>query len=128
MSLEELAEKVQVEPSDLVRLLFMKGIMLSMNQVLDKNTGRVVPQVSGGGKCGRKGVGAGGPSYREAGRELSNGCQGLAVVEGLQLSCPCCLTDCSPLRTPRVLPFHRFTPPPPRAAPALRWWRRRRRP
>lgn len=33
MSLEDLAYQVQVEPSDLVRTLFMKGIMLSMNQV-----------------------------------------------------------------------------------------------
>jgi len=42
MSLEELAEKIQVDPSDIVRTLFMKGIMLSMNQVLDKNTCKVV--------------------------------------------------------------------------------------
>jgi hypothetical protein len=42
MSLEQLAETVQVEPSDLVRMLFMKGIMLSMNQVLDKNTCKLV--------------------------------------------------------------------------------------
>ena len=33
MSLLELADKVQVEPSELVRTLFMKGITLSMNQV-----------------------------------------------------------------------------------------------
>jgi translation initiation factor IF-2 len=33
MSLEELAEVIQVDPSELVRTLFMKGIMLSMNQV-----------------------------------------------------------------------------------------------
>jgi hypothetical protein len=42
MLLEELAERVQVEPSDLVRTLFMKGIMLSMNQVLDRNTCKLV--------------------------------------------------------------------------------------
>lgn len=64
MSLEELAEKVQVEPSDLVRLLFMKGIMLSMNQVLDKNTCKVVAQeygllVSGGGSLGEEMCGSG---------------------------------------------------------------------
>ncbi len=33
MSLEELADALQVDPSDIVRSLFMKGIMLSMNQV-----------------------------------------------------------------------------------------------
>lgn len=32
----------QVEPSDIVRSLFMKGINLSMNQVLDRNTIKVV--------------------------------------------------------------------------------------
>ena len=42
MSLEELAEQIQVEPSEIVRSLFMKGIMLSMNQVLDKNTCKLV--------------------------------------------------------------------------------------
>lgn len=42
MSLEELADKVQVDPSELVRTLFMKGIMLSMNQALDKNTCKLV--------------------------------------------------------------------------------------
>ncbi|GAX79512.1 hypothetical protein CEUSTIGMA_g6953.t1 [Chlamydomonas eustigma] len=42
LSLMELADKVQVEPSELVRTLFMKGITLSMNQVLDKNTCRLV--------------------------------------------------------------------------------------
>jgi hypothetical protein len=33
MSLEALAEAIQVDPSDIMRTLFMKGIMLSMNQV-----------------------------------------------------------------------------------------------
>jgi hypothetical protein len=33
MSLEALAEAIQVDASDIVRSLFMKGIMLSMNQV-----------------------------------------------------------------------------------------------
>ncbi len=33
MSLEELADALQVEPSEIVRTLFMKGITLSMNQV-----------------------------------------------------------------------------------------------
>ena len=33
MSLEGLAEAIQQDPSDIVRALFMKGIMLSMNQV-----------------------------------------------------------------------------------------------
>jgi hypothetical protein len=33
MSLEALAEAIQVDPSDIVRSLFMKGIMLSLNQV-----------------------------------------------------------------------------------------------
>lgn len=33
MSLEALAEVIQVDASDIVRSLFMKGIMLSMNQV-----------------------------------------------------------------------------------------------
>jgi translation initiation factor IF-2 len=33
MSLEQLADLLQVDPSDIVRSLFMKGIMLSMNQV-----------------------------------------------------------------------------------------------
>jgi len=42
MMLEDLAEALQEEPSELVRTLFMKGIMLSMNQVLDKNTCKVV--------------------------------------------------------------------------------------
>jgi len=42
MSLIELADIVQVDPSDIVRTLFMKGITLSMNQVLDKNTVKVV--------------------------------------------------------------------------------------
>jgi len=42
MSLEQLGEIIQVDASDIVRSLFMKGIMLSMNQVLDKNTCKVV--------------------------------------------------------------------------------------
>ncbi|KAF6256183.1 hypothetical protein COO60DRAFT_1296299 [Scenedesmus sp. NREL 46B-D3] len=42
MSLEALAEAIQVDPSDIMRTLFMKGIMLSMNQVLDKNTVKLV--------------------------------------------------------------------------------------
>ena len=33
LSLEALADTIQVDPSDIVRTLFMKGIMLSMNQV-----------------------------------------------------------------------------------------------
>lgn len=33
MSLEALADAIQVDPSDIMRTLFMKGIMLSMNQV-----------------------------------------------------------------------------------------------
>jgi hypothetical protein len=33
MSLEALAEAIQVDASDIVRTLFMKGIMLSLNQV-----------------------------------------------------------------------------------------------
>lgn len=33
MSLEALADAMQVDPSDIVRTLFMKGIMLSLNQV-----------------------------------------------------------------------------------------------
>jgi translation initiation factor IF-2 len=33
MSLEQLADLLQVDGSDIVRALFMKGIMLSMNQV-----------------------------------------------------------------------------------------------
>ncbi len=41
MSLLELAEKVQVEPSELVRTLFLKGITLSMNQVCDGREGQV---------------------------------------------------------------------------------------
>ena len=41
MSLLDLAEKVQVEPSELVRTLFMKGITLSMNQVGAVTTKRV---------------------------------------------------------------------------------------
>lgn len=44
MSLEDLADAIQVDPSDIVRSLFMKGIMLSMNQVLDKNTVKLVAQ------------------------------------------------------------------------------------
>lgn len=35
MSLEALADAIQVDPSDIVRTLFMKGIMLSLNQVGD---------------------------------------------------------------------------------------------
>lgn len=42
MSLEALAEAIQVDASDIVRSLFMKGIMLSMNQVLDRNTVKLV--------------------------------------------------------------------------------------
>eukprot|EP00775_Hariotina_reticulata_P003388 gene3388-3661_t len=42
MSLEALADAIQVDASDIVRTLFMKGIMLSLNQVLDKNTVKVV--------------------------------------------------------------------------------------
>jgi translation initiation factor IF-2 len=42
MSLEDLAAAIQVDPSEVVRTLFMKGIVLSMNQVLDKNTVKVV--------------------------------------------------------------------------------------
>ncbi|WIA43897.1 hypothetical protein OEZ86_010304 [Tetradesmus obliquus] len=42
MSLEALADAIQVEPSEIMRTLFMKGIMLSMNQVLDKNTVKLV--------------------------------------------------------------------------------------
>ena len=33
MDLQELGELIQVDPSEIVRTLFMKGIMLSMNQV-----------------------------------------------------------------------------------------------
>ncbi len=33
MSLIQLADMIQEDPSDIVRTLFMKGIMLSMNQV-----------------------------------------------------------------------------------------------
>lgn len=33
MSLEQLAELIQVDASEIVRNLFMKGIMLAMNQV-----------------------------------------------------------------------------------------------
>lgn len=33
MSLEDLADVIQVDSSDIVRTLFMKGLMLSMNQV-----------------------------------------------------------------------------------------------
>jgi hypothetical protein len=33
MSLEALAEAIQVDPSDIMRSLFMKGILLSLNQV-----------------------------------------------------------------------------------------------
>lgn len=43
MSLEALAEAIQVDSSDIVRTLFMKGIMLSLNQV-------------GGGAAAGKGV------------------------------------------------------------------------
>jgi len=42
MSLEALALAIQVDPSEVVRSLFMKGIILSMNQVLDKNTVKLV--------------------------------------------------------------------------------------
>jgi translation initiation factor IF-2 len=42
MSLEDLAAAIQVDPSEVVRTLFMKGIVLSMNQVLDKNTVKLV--------------------------------------------------------------------------------------
>ena len=35
----------QVDSSDIVRTLFMKGIMLSMNQQLDKNTVKLVAKV-----------------------------------------------------------------------------------
>ncbi|KAJ9507639.1 hypothetical protein QJQ45_019178 [Haematococcus lacustris] len=42
MSLEQLADIIQVDPSEIVRSLFMKGITLSMNQVLDKNICKVV--------------------------------------------------------------------------------------
>ncbi|KAG1676523.1 hypothetical protein FOA52_000066 [Chlamydomonas sp. UWO 241] len=42
MMLEDLADALQEEPSELVRALFMKGITLSMNQVLDKNTCKLV--------------------------------------------------------------------------------------
>lgn len=42
MSLMELADIIQVDPSEIVRNLFMKGIMLSMNQALDKNTVKLV--------------------------------------------------------------------------------------
>jgi len=42
MSLIQLADMIQEDPSDIVRTLFMKGIMLSMNQVLDKNTCKLV--------------------------------------------------------------------------------------
>ncbi len=34
----------QVDASDIVRTLFMKGVMLSMNQQLDKNTVKLVAQ------------------------------------------------------------------------------------
>lgn len=39
MSLEALADAIQVDPSDIVRTLFMKGIMLSLNQVRSRARG-----------------------------------------------------------------------------------------
>jgi hypothetical protein len=41
MSLEALADAMQVDPSDIVRTLFMKGIMLSLNQVRHHTVGLV---------------------------------------------------------------------------------------
>lgn len=45
MSLEALADAMQVDPSDIVRTLFMKGIMLSLNQV--RHTMRLVHLLRG---------------------------------------------------------------------------------
>ncbi|KAG2490006.1 hypothetical protein HYH03_011472 [Edaphochlamys debaryana] len=42
MTLDALADLLQVDESDIVRTLFMKGITLSMSQMLDKNTVKVV--------------------------------------------------------------------------------------
>ncbi|KAG2442199.1 hypothetical protein HYH02_009685 [Chlamydomonas schloesseri] len=42
MSLHDLADLLQVDESDIVRALFMKGIAMSMGQLLDKNTVKVV--------------------------------------------------------------------------------------
>ncbi|GLC47031.1 hypothetical protein PLESTB_001437200 [Pleodorina starrii] len=42
MSLDELAALLQVAESDIVRSLFMRGITLSMSQMLDKNTVKLV--------------------------------------------------------------------------------------
>ncbi|KXZ43734.1 hypothetical protein GPECTOR_81g182 [Gonium pectorale] len=42
MSTDALAELLQVDESDIVRTLFMRGITLSMSQMLDKNTVKLV--------------------------------------------------------------------------------------
>lgn len=49
MSLEALAEAIQVDASDIVRSLFMKGIMLSMNQVGGGGAGGREQRARGGG-------------------------------------------------------------------------------
>lgn len=49
MSLEDLADLLTVDASDIVRSLFMKGINLSMNQNLDRNIVKVRRRIGGGG-------------------------------------------------------------------------------
>lgn len=44
MSLSDFAFQAQLDESDIVRTLFMKGIMVNANQILDKNTVKLVAQ------------------------------------------------------------------------------------
>lgn len=44
MSLADFAYQAQLDESDIVRTLFMKGIMVNSNQILDKNTVKLVGQ------------------------------------------------------------------------------------
>jgi hypothetical protein len=57
----------QIDASEIVRVLFMKGIMLSMNQQLDKNTIKLVAQEYELLVVDKVGGGRGGGGARPAG-------------------------------------------------------------
>lgn len=92
MSLEALAEAIQVDASDIVRSLFMKGIMLSMNQVRPRACGEEHKRQALGARspsrsAGQQG-GRGGVSSKRG--EPGSACRLASTPRG---SCPC--TACS---------------------------------
>jgi hypothetical protein len=66
MSVQDLATMLAVNPSSIVKSLFMKGLMVQVTSTLDPETVKLVGQASaqGLGGGGGGGVGGGGGGWR----------------------------------------------------------------